>query len=71
MSVLKVIEVLASSPDGFDEAAEAAVAKASESVRNIKSVYIKEMNAKVEGGKIASYGVNAKITFELDGHSAT
>lgn len=71
MSMMKVIEVLANSPDGFDKATEAAVTKASDSVRNIKSVYVKEMIAKVENGKITSYGVNAKITFELDGQSAT
>lgn len=71
MTMMKVIEVLANSPDGFDQAAQVAVTKASESVRNIKSVYIKDMNAKVENGKITSYGVNAKITFEIDGQSAT
>ena len=71
MSILKVIEVLAESPDGFDAAAQAAVAKASETVRNIKSIYIKEMNAQVEGGEITSYRVNAKITFMLDGQSET
>jgi flavin-binding protein dodecin len=66
MSTMKVIEVLANSPDGFDEAVQAAVAQASETVRNIRSIYIKEMNAQVEKGKITSYGVNAKISFELD-----
>lgn len=71
MSILKIIEVLAESPDGFDAAAQAAVSKASETVRNIKSVYIREMNAHVEAGKITSYRVNAKITFMLDGQSAT
>lgn len=71
MTMMKVIEVLANSPDGFDQAAQVAVTKASESVRNIKSVYIKDMNAKVENGKITSYGINAKITFEIDGQSAT
>lgn len=71
MSTMKVIEVLANSPDSFDAAAAAAVTTASKSVRNIKSVYIKEMNAKVEDGKIVSYGVNAKITFELDGTSGS
>lgn len=71
MSMLKVIEVLAESPDGFDEAAQAAVTKASETVRNVKSIYIKEMNAHVENGKITSYRVNAKITFALDGSSST
>jgi flavin-binding protein dodecin len=69
MSTMKVIEVLANSPDGFEQAAQVAVAKASETVRNIKSIYIKDMNAKVENGKITSYGVTAKISFELDGQS--
>ncbi|XHY15853.1 hypothetical protein SuNHUV7_06320 (plasmid) [Pseudoseohaeicola sp. NH-UV-7] len=45
MSMLKVIEVLAESDEGFDAAARAAVAQAAQSERNIKSVYIKEMNA--------------------------
>lgn len=71
MSTIKVIEVLANSPEGFDQAAQAAVAQASETVRNIKSIYIKEMKAQVENGKITSYGVNAKISFVLDGQSAT
>ena len=70
MSMLKVIEVLAESPDGFDQAAAAAVSKAAESVRNIKSVYVKEMSGQVENGKITSYRVNAKITFQLDSQSA-
>lgn len=71
MSMLKVIEVLAESPESFERATQEAVSTASRSVRNIKSVYIKEMNAQVENGKIASYRVNAKITFLLDDQPAT
>lgn len=70
MSMLKVIEVLAESPDGFDAAAAAAVAKAGETVHNIKSIYIKDMNAAVVDGKIAEYRVNAKISFTVGGQSA-
>jgi dodecin len=66
MSMLKVIEVLAESPHGFDEAVQAAVTMASETVREIKSVYIKEMSALVENGKITSYRVNAKISFVVE-----
>jgi dodecin len=66
MTMLKVIEVLAESPDGFDQAAQTAVTKAAETVRNIKSIYIKDMSAHVEGGKISSYRVTAKITFALE-----
>lgn len=71
MSMLKVIEVLAESPDSFDQATQNAVANAAKSVRNIKSIYIKEMNAQVENGKITSYRVNAKISFLLDDQSAS
>ncbi len=70
MSMLKVIEVLAESDKGFEDAAQNAVTKAAETVRNVKSVYIKEMNASVENGRITSYRVNAKISFLLDGQSA-
>jgi len=70
MSMLKVIEVLAESDKGFEDAAQNAVTQAASSVRNVKSVYIKEMNAAVDNGKITSYRVNAKITFMLDGQDA-
>lgn len=71
MSMLKVIEVLADSPDSFDAAAAAAVTQAAQTVRNIKSVYIKDMNAEVTDGRITSYRVNAKISFMVDGQSAS
>ncbi|MHA7886421.1 MULTISPECIES: dodecin family protein [Roseicyclus] len=71
MSMLKVIEVLAESPDSFDAAAAAAVTQAAQTVRNIRSVYIKDMNAEVTDGRITSYRVNAKISFMVDGQSAS
>lgn len=65
MSVHKVIEVLAQSDQGWEEAARNAVAEASETVSNIKSVYIKDMQGIVKDGKISEYRVNAKVTFEV------
>lgn len=44
--------------------------QAAKSVRNVKSVYIKEMNAAVENDRITSYRVNAKVTFLLDDQDA-
>lgn len=64
--MVKVIEVIASSKKGFDEATKNAVEEAGKTVNNIKSVYVKEMNANVENGKIISYAVNAKISFVVD-----
>ena len=66
MSIIKIIEVLATSEKSFDDAAQQAVAEASKSVKNLKSIYIKEMNGKIENNRIVSYGVNAKITFTVD-----
>ena len=70
MSMLKVIEVLAESDKSFEDAAQNAVTQAANSVRNVKSIYIKEMNAAVENDRISSYRVNAKITFLVDGQDA-
>jgi len=65
MSVHKVIELMAQSSEGWEDAARQAVAEASETVKGIKSVYIKDMQGVVENGKIVGYRVNAKITFEV------
>ena len=64
--IVKVIEVIASSDKGFTEATQVALEEASKSVKNIKSIYVKHMNANVENNKIVSYAVNAKDSFELE-----
>ncbi len=64
--MVKVIEVIASCKEGFTEATQKAVENASKTVKNIQSVYVKEMKAKVENGKIVSYAVNAKISFIVE-----
>ena len=66
MAVHKVIEIMADSKTGWEDAANAAVKKAAKSVKNIKSVWVKEMNATVKNGKINSYRVTCKITFEVN-----
>ncbi len=66
MAIVKVIEVIASSEKSFDDAAQNAVKEAAKSVKNIDSVYIKEMNANVENNQIVSYAVNAKVSFTVD-----
>ena len=63
--IVKIIEVIGASDKGFTEATENAVAEAAKTVSNIKSIYIKHMNANVENNKIVSYAVNAKISFEV------
>jgi len=67
MALLKVIELLAESTKSWEDAAQKAVAEASKSVRNIKSVWIKNFDAEVVDGKITSWRLNCKISFEKDG----
>jgi len=66
MSIIKVIEVIASSGKSWEDATQNAVDEASKSVKNIVSVNIQNFNAKVKGNQIKSFGVNAKISFEVD-----
>jgi flavin-binding protein dodecin len=66
MAMLKVIEVLAESPEGWEDAARRAVADAAKTVRNIKSIYIKNFEATVDQEKITKYRINAKISFLLE-----
>jgi len=61
--MVKVIEVIANSDKGFADAAENAITEAAKTVKNIQSIYIKHMNGGVENNEIASYAVNAKISF--------
>ena len=63
MSVVKVIEVLAESNKSWEDAAQQAVTEASQTVNNIKSIYIKDMQAIVENDKINRYRLNTKISF--------
>ena len=66
MTVLKVIEVLAESEKSWEDAAQNAIDEAAKSVRGIKSIYIKEIEATVENGKIAAYRINAKVSFLIE-----
>lgn len=66
MAIHKVIEVLAQSTEGWEDAAQKAVDQASKTVKNIESIYIKEFSASVEDNNIMKYRVNAKITFKVE-----
>ncbi|MFW6324760.1 MAG: dodecin family protein [Desulfovibrionales bacterium] len=65
MSVVKVIELLAQSEKGWEDAVDVAVQEASKTVKNIKSVYVKEFQAKVQDNRVRVYRANVKISFEV------
>jgi flavin-binding protein dodecin len=68
MSIVKVIEVIAQSDKSFEDAAQSAVKETAKTVKNIKSVWVENFSATVEGDRITVFRVNAKISFVVEGH---
>lgn len=66
MSVLKVIEIMANSNESWEDATRKAVKHAAKSVKNIKSVYVREQSAVVNNNEVTEFRVNLKITFEVN-----
>ncbi|MCC8359924.1 dodecin family protein [Salinimicrobium sediminilitoris] len=66
MAVMKVLEIMANSDKSWEDAVKNAVKTAAKSVKNIKSVYVKDQTANIEGDSITDYRVIVKITFQVD-----
>ncbi|MDM8165099.1 dodecin family protein [Roseovarius sp.] len=66
MTVARVTELSAVSPNSFDDAVEKGINRASETLRNVKSAWVKDLNVEVDGGKVSAYRVNMEVTFILD-----
>jgi flavin-binding protein dodecin len=66
LPVVKIIELIGSSPEGWEKAVENAVKEASKTVKNIKGVHVKRCTAKVEDNKIVEYRADVKIAFIVE-----
>ncbi len=66
MKLVKVIEVISASDTGIEDAVQNAVTEVSKTIRNIDSVYIKEIKAHVKDGRVTTYGVNCQISFRVE-----
>jgi flavin-binding protein dodecin len=66
MPVIKIIELIGSSPQGWKEAVENAVKDASKTVKHIKGVHVKRCTAKIKDNKIVEYRANVKIAFIVE-----
>jgi flavin-binding protein dodecin len=66
MSVAKVVELTASSPDSFEDACRQGIAKAAETLRGIEGVWVDGQEVIVENGQVTGFHVHLKITFVLD-----
>lgn len=66
MAVVKVIELIGSSPNSWEEAARNAVAKAAETIRNIVGAEVVSQTAVVKDGRVTEYRANMKIAFVVE-----
>ncbi len=65
-SIAKVIEISADSEKGFDDALKLGIANARESLRSIKSVWIKDQEVLVSDGAADVYRLHLKVTFMIE-----
>jgi dodecin len=66
MSVARVTELSATSDESFEDAINMAVNRATSTLRNVESAWVKDMNVLIENGNIRGYKVNLAITFVLE-----
>jgi dodecin len=65
-TVARVIELSATSEESFEDAIDQGVERATSTLRNVESAWIKDMNVMIENNEIAAYKVNMAITFVLE-----
>lgn len=65
MAVIKVIEVMGNSTVSFEDAVQNVINDASKSVKNIKSVYVQDMQVTVKNNKIGEFRVATKVSFGI------
>ncbi|BDZ53481.1 hypothetical protein GCM10025870_05540 [Agromyces marinus] len=66
-SVARVTTITAFSESGFDDAVSIGIARAAETLRNVKGAWVKEQKVKVEGGSVIEWSVTLEVTFVLEG----
>ena len=66
MAVARVTEISSTSTTSFEDAIKSGLNRANETLRNVKSAWVKEQQVRVEGGSISEYQVNLLVTFILD-----
>jgi dodecin len=66
MSIARVTELSAISEQGFEDAINQAVGRATKTLRGVEGCWVKDMNVMIEDGNIVGYKVNVEITFQLE-----
>jgi len=66
MSIARITEISSTSEKSFEDAIQRGVTRATQTLRNVRSAWVKEQQLRIDGGSIVEYQVNLMITFVLD-----
>jgi flavin-binding protein dodecin len=66
MAVARVTEISSTSTKSFEDAIQQGIARATKTLRNVKSAWVKEQRIDIDNGRISEYQVNLLVTFVLD-----
>jgi flavin-binding protein dodecin len=67
-SVYKVVEIVGSSPDSWEKAAQLAVDTAAKSLRDLRVAEVEALDVHLENGKIVAFRTKLKLSFKFEGH---
>ena len=62
--VYKVIELVGTSSEGWEQAVSAAVARASQSLRDLRIAEVSELDVQIENGAVTAYRAKIKVSFK-------
>ncbi|WP_206453535.1 dodecin family protein [Aurantimonas marina] len=66
MTVARVTEISATSPESFEAAIREAISRATKTLRNVQGAWVKEQEVRVKDDKITAFKVNLMVTFLLE-----
>jgi flavin-binding protein dodecin len=66
-SVYKVIELVGTSSESWEQAVSAAVARASQSLRDLRIAEVSQMDVQIENGAVTAYRAKVKVSFKYEG----
>ena len=65
-SAYKIINIIGTSAESWEEAAKAAVEKAAKTLRDVRIAEIEQLDMKIENSKVKSYRVKVKVSFRVE-----
>ncbi len=66
MAVAKVTEIIAGSPESFEEAIKTGISRATKTLKNVQGAWVKEQQVIIDDGKVVEFRVTIKVTFILE-----